>query len=97
MLGSTVDVPEGADYAVRISGDSMEPLFKTADLVWVKHRKPVENGEIGLFYLDSGAVCKKLHIDYEKGASYLVSLNPKYPPIKVTEDNFRETLGKVIL
>ena len=57
------EVPEKADYLVRISGDSIELMFGSGDLVFVEHDAPVESGEIGIFYLDEGAVCKKLHTD----------------------------------
>jgi phage repressor protein C with HTH and peptisase S24 domain len=91
------EVPDSADYGVRIVGDSMEPLLRNGDIVWVEHDTPVESGGIGIFYIDTGAVCKKFYTDYETLANYLISINPKYPPIKITEYNFRKTIGKVIL
>ncbi len=57
-------VPSGADFGVRISGNSMDPKIKDGSIVWVKSQVSLENGEIGVFVLNNEAYCKRLHIDY---------------------------------
>lgn len=54
------NVPEAATLAVRISGDSMTPLFNDGQIVYVHHQQELENGEIGIFVLNGEAFCKKL-------------------------------------
>ena len=52
------------------------------------------NGEIGIFYLNGEAYIKKLQDD--KNGVFLVSLNKKYPPIPVGENDRFDILGKVV-
>lgn len=88
------EVPETADFGIRISGDSMEPRFVNGQIVWVQKQETLINGEIGIFFLDGNAYCKKLQDD-EKGL-YLISLNSKYEPISITENQTFKIFGKVV-
>ena len=88
------EVPETADFGIRISGDSMEPRFVNGQIVWVQKQDTLNNGEIGIFFLDGNAYCKKLQDD-EKGL-YLISLNSTYEPITITENQTFKIFGKVV-
>ena len=88
------EVLETADFGIRISGDSMEPRFVNGQIVWVHKQETLNNGEIGIFFLDGNAYCKKLQDD-EKGL-YLISLNSKYEPIAITENQTFKIFGKVV-
>ncbi len=63
-----------ADFAVRISGDSMEPFIKDGSIALVKRGETIHDGDIGLFYAAGGMVCKQYCQDYA-GNVYLFSLN----------------------
>lgn len=69
------DDPQGAAFAVRLQGDSMEPYFPDGSIVFVNHDAMV-NGDIGIFCVDSGTVCKQYYRD-PLGIVYLFSLNRK--------------------
>lgn len=69
------DDPQGASFAVRIQGDSMEPYFPDGSIVFVNHDAMV-NGDIGIFCVDGGTVCKQYYRD-PMGIVYLFSLNRK--------------------
>jgi transcriptional regulator with XRE-family HTH domain len=69
------DVPKGAEYAVRIQGDSMEPYIHDGSAVYV-NRDPLKNGEIGIFCVDGAMLCKQYYRD-PMGNIYLFSLNRK--------------------
>lgn len=88
------EVPAAADFGIRISGDSMEPRFVNGQIVWVQKQDTLNNGEIGIFFLDGNAYCKKLQDD-EKGL-YLISLNSTYKPITINENQTFKIFGKVI-
>lgn len=88
------EVPASADFGIHINGDSMEPQFVHGQVVWVEQTQELSSGEIGIFFLDGNAYCKKLHIT-EHG-TYLVSLNPKYEPITITEAATFHAFGKVV-
>lgn len=88
------EVPANADFGIRISGDSMEPQFINGQIVWVHQQDTLSTGEIGIFYLDGNAYCKKLKDD-EDGL-FLLSLNTRYEPIPVKETNSFKVFGKVV-
>ncbi len=84
------DQTEDANYMVRISGDSMEPRFFNGDIVLVETTTELEQGEIGIFILNSEAYIKQL------GDGCLISLNKKYDPIFVSENDSCVLKGRVI-
>ena len=74
-LTVTGDVPAGAELAVRIQGDSMEPQIADGSVVYVNH-DPLRSGDIGIFCVDGDMVCKQYYKD-PMGMVYLFSLNRK--------------------
>ncbi len=62
-----------ADFAARICGDSMEPLLADGAVALVK-RCPIENGDVGLFFVDGDMKCKQYCRD-NFGNVYLLSVN----------------------
>ena len=86
-------VPENANLAVRISGDSMTPLYTDGQIVYVRQQPNLKPGEIGIFVLNGEAYCKKLETD---GGIKLISLNPNYKPIKVKYSYELRVIGKVV-
>lgn len=83
-------VPGIADYAVRVSGDSMLPRFVDKQIIFVHEQPVLDEGEIGIFYLNNDAYLKKL----ERG--FLISLNSKYEPIPIRDYDDFKVFGKVV-
>lgn len=75
MLLVDDSVPEEADYAVRISGDSMSPYIHDGDTVFVKETQSLSVGDVGIFCVDGSMYCKQYYIDHERNL-FLVSANP---------------------
>ena len=67
------DVPAWADFAVKVEGDSMEPWLMDGATAYV-NRDPLENGDVGIFYLEGDMLCKQYLRD-EEGNVRLRSLN----------------------
>ena len=88
------DVPEEADFGLALNGDSMEPRYHDKQAVWVQKTDVLNNGEIGIFYLDGMAYCKQLKQD--KDGIFLVSLNSKYQPIRITTESNFKVFGRVL-
>lgn len=88
------DIPEEASFGVYVSGDSMEPRYHNEELIWIEQTEQLEDGEIGIFYLDGNAYVKKFQ-NNENG-TYLISLNKKYNPIPITENNSFKIFGRVL-
>lgn len=69
----TEDVPQGAEFAVRIQGDSMSPYIRDGSVVYV-NRDPLVAGDVGIFCVDGDILCKQYYKD-PVGTVYLFSLN----------------------
>lgn len=87
------DVPPDANFAVRISGDSMEPELHDGQIVYVKSAKELSTGEVGIFIYNGDAYCKML--DRTDGIR-LISFNEKYKPINIKYAYELHTVGKVV-
>ncbi|KZU68668.1 LexA family protein [Lactiplantibacillus plantarum] len=91
------DVPHGADTAIRIQGDSMEPLIHDGQIIFYHQQEEVENGEIAIVEIDGdGVTCKQIYYDYTSDEVILRSINKKYEPRHVKDDQVR-IIGRVIL
>lgn len=88
------EVPESADFGVTISGDSMEPLYVNGQTVWVHAQQTVSDGDIGIFYHNGEGFIKKL--GHDTSHTLLVSLNKKYEPRIIKEDDEFTIFGKVV-
>ena len=73
LIPVTGEVPQGAEFAVRIQGDSMEPCIPDGGVAYV-NRDPLENGDVGIFCVDGEMLCKQYYRD-GLGMVYLFSLN----------------------
>lgn len=75
------EVPDGADFAVGISGQSMEPTVPDGCTVFVDRDARPEDGDIVIAWVaGDGAVCKRILIDCDTIIA-LESINPDYPNI----------------
>ena len=79
-----------ADYALRIKGDSMEPRYRSGDILLIQTAESVEEGELGIFILDGAGYFKKY------GGDHLISLNPDYAPIPLRDFAEVSCCGRVV-
>ena len=87
VMVRTDALPRNAAFGVPVSGDSMEPKYHDGDILIVSTDKP-ERGEVGIYTMDGQGYVKV------RGNNELLSLNPAYDPIPMTEDIICN--GKVI-
>jgi DNA polymerase V len=85
-----IEVPEefvkhpNKTFAIRIKGDSMEPLLKDGDQViadFSDMERSRSLGKVIVAYLDGNFTIKRLKI--KKNKWYLVAENPSYPDIEI--------------
>ena len=69
----TDEVPQAAEFAVRIQGDSMAPYIADGSVAYV-NRDPLKAGDVGIFCVDGEMFCKQYYKD-PAGFVYLFSLN----------------------
>lgn len=90
-----LNAPEDADFAIRISGDSMEPMISDGQIVFVRRQQELNSGEIGIFLYGNESYCKLW--ENRNGSPKLVSLNHRYPPILLKSSEDFRVCGKVLL
>ena len=104
-------VPHGADFGVRIAGDSMEPVYHDGQIVWVQECKRLMRGQVGVFVYD-GAGYLKVYDEQKPDASVaeeytdsygnvraqpvLVSYNQKYAPKVIRPEAAFQIIGRVL-
>lgn len=79
-----------ANFALKVSGDSMEPEFHNGDLVLVESQPTVDIGDIGIFIVNNEGYIKKF------GGDRLISVNPNYDDISLNEYDSIYCRGRVI-
>lgn len=94
MVEAGRDVPEGANFGVRVAGDSMEPRFHDGQIVWVRQQRSLMTGQIGIFLYDGSAYLKQLSARDDCLA--LHSLNPAYEDIIISPELPLRVLGRVV-
>lgn len=81
-------------FAVRISGDSMEPDYSDGDIALVKQCEVIRNAHVGIVSYRGDCYCKKI-VQTPKGI-LLVSENKKYAPIPVDSLDEYHLFGEVL-
>lgn len=84
------EVPEH-DFAVRVNGKSMLPLFEDKQVIFVKGTSEARDGQIIVCRVNSDAYVKKL------SGNKLVSLNKDYDDILISETDDFKIFGVVVL
>lgn len=89
-------VPNQAfDFVLRVNGNSMEPLFKDDEYIFVRKTEDIRNGQIGVFVVDGEAYLKKAYL--EKDCLRLVSLNKNYEDLLFNGQNDIKLVGVVVI
>lgn len=85
-----------ADFAIRISGKSMEPTIPDGSIALIEDVEVLAHEDIGIFVLDGEVMCKRyLIID---GYTYLAPDNDsdEFKTIRIGENNRCDIQGKVL-
>ncbi|EOE6415243.1 helix-turn-helix transcriptional regulator [Enterococcus hirae] len=96
------NIPEHYDYACKISGNSMEPMFHNGEIIFLKKVSTVKNNMIAAIEINKECFLKKLTLDHNR--LRLISLNNKtddagnllYPDIFAKEGDDIYIIGEVI-
>ena len=100
LLPRTPDGPAGADFCIRMQGDSMEPWIPDGGIVYVRRNLPLREFDAGVFFVDGEVVCRQWCMDFQ-GTVYLLSANPdrRDETLVIPRDSGRicVCLGKVLL
>ena len=83
-------IPEH-DFAVKVNGESMLPLFADGEIIFVKATSEARDGQIIICQVNSDAYVKKL------SGNKLVSLNKQYDDILISDTDDFKIFGVVVL
>ena len=94
-LAEEISIPDNektasTSYALKISGNSMEPKYHDGDILLVEETESVDIGELGIFILDGNGYFKKY------GGDRLVSLNEEYGDIRLKDYAEAVCCGRVV-
>ncbi len=104
-------VPSGADFGVRVAGDSMEPVYHDGQIVWVQKCESLRVGEVGVFVCDGEGFLKAYSeeeppedmiddlIDSDgvvRPLPVLISYNQAYPPRVIPPHSQLQIVGRVL-
>ena len=104
-------IPSGAEFGIRVSGDSMEPVYQDGQIVWVQRCDHLNVGEVGIFVYDGEGYIKMYSEQEPDGKereyrtdSYgvvhkqpvMVSFNKKYEPREVSSLTSFQIIGRVL-
>nr|DAQ49089.1 MAG TPA: Repressor protein CI [Caudoviricetes sp.] len=82
-------------YALKVVGDSMQPILFQDDIVIVHQQNDVENGQIAIILIDDEEATIKKVIKTETGIR-LEAFNPYYPPREFTYEDIKKIPIKII-
>lgn len=85
------EVPRESNFAVRVSGNSMEPEYKHGSIVFIKQTKDIAPGEVGLFIINNEGFIK-----IRGESNNLKSINPEYKDIILNQYDDCRIVGKVV-
>ena len=104
-------VPEEAEFGIRVSGNSMEPVYHDGQIVWIQRCESLTPGEVGVFIYD-GRGYLKVYTEREPDPdqiedftdSYgclhmqpvLISYNQTYEPIDISGETEFRIVGRVL-
>ncbi len=102
-------VPAGAEFGLRVSGDSMEPVYRDGQIVWVQPCDTLRPGEVGIFVYDGEGYIKAYgerepddpeaftdSFGHVRRQPVLLSYNPKYAPRPVSPEAVFRIVGRVL-
>jgi SOS-response transcriptional repressor LexA/DNA-binding Xre family transcriptional regulator len=94
-LAEEISIPDNektasTSFALKISGNSMEPKYHDGDILLVEETESVDIGELGIFILDGNGYFKKY------GGDRLISLNEEYGDILLKDYAEAVCCGRVV-
>lgn len=83
------------DIALQVHGDSMEPMFRDEEIIFVRKSYEINQGQIGVFIVNGQGFLKKFYRDAD--GLRLVSLNKNYTDILLQEFDEVKLVGVVVM
>lgn len=92
--------PPTYDFALRVNGDSMTPIFSDGQIIYVNkvyENDEVRNNQFVIAELNGDAYVKKIVFDDNRESCRLISLNKKYADIEIKKSDDFKVVGVVVI
>lgn len=92
--------PPAHDFALRVNGNSMIPLFSDGQIIYVNKiydTEEVRNNQFVIAELNGDSYVKKIVFDDDRKNCRLISLNKKYADIEIKKSDDFKIVGVVII
>lgn len=93
-IDGTIPNPEEY-FALKVTGDSMQPVLYDGDIVIVHSQNDIESGQIGIVLLNNDEATIKKVVKYDDHLE-LIAFNSYYPIKKLTNKDSFKIIGKVV-
>lgn len=96
-LNTFVDCPStapSASLAIKVFDDSMEPTLKKGDYVFIEYNSPLDNKEIGLFFLNKKFYIRRFSL--KRGKIVLKADNKSIEDLAIAENDDFYIVGKIL-
>lgn len=93
-IDSDIKDPENC-FALKVTGDSMQPVLYEDDIIIIHKQNDVESGQIAIILIDNEEATVKKVIKHENHIE-LIAFNSYYPPRNLDKNIKFTILGKVI-
>lgn len=87
---------EDATFAVRISGESMEPTIPDKSIVLVKQVEELSDNDVGIFVVDGTVMCKRYRVFEGEVILCPDNMSDEFQQFHITEDVACTILGKIV-
>ena len=74
-----------ADFALEVQGESMEPVYKDGDVVYIRSQSDVSDGQVAAVVIDDSATLKRVY--HLPIGVQLMPINPAFAPMLFTAQN----------
>ena len=74
-----------ADFALEVRGESMEPVYRDGDVVYIRRQDDVRDGQVAAVVVDDSATLKRVY--HLPVGVQLMPLNPAFAPMLFTPEN----------
>ncbi|WP_251920483.1 XRE family transcriptional regulator [Ligilactobacillus salivarius] len=92
--------PPAHDFALRVNGDSMTPIFSDGQIIYVNKiydTEEVRNNQFVIAELNGDSYVKKIVFDDDRKNCRLISLNKRYADIEIKKSDDFKIVGVVII
>lgn len=92
-ISISTNIPSEADFVSICTDDSLRPLLKKGEFIFLKEETDIKNNDLILISINGTSAIGKIRIN--KKELKLIPINESYPPVILTDAHYK-IIGKII-